>query len=119
MQRGIRDVRLPRVHRVTKNGKVYRWHRHTRVKLPDDLPETHPDFIAAWANAEALGGKAPSRTPAGTIVAEIEAMLATAQFRVSPPPIGMRSAARLMQSETLTPKRRSSACANITFLQIW
>mgnify|MGYP000914023627 CR=1 FL=1 len=81
MRRGLRDVKLPRIHRVTKNGKVYRWHRPTRVKLPDDLPETHPDFIAAWANAEALGGKAPSKTPAGTIAAELEATLATAQFK--------------------------------------
>lgn len=73
------------MHRVSKGGKIYRWHRPTRTKLPDDVPETHPDFIAAWAAAEAMGGKRPSKTPAGTIAAEVEAMLATAHFKAFSP----------------------------------
>lgn len=60
--------------------KVYRWHRPTRTKLPDDIPETHPDFIGAWAAAEALNGKLPSKTAAGTLAAEVEALLASAAY---------------------------------------
>lgn len=75
MRREIRDVKLPRVHRVTKGDKVYRWHRPTRTKLPDGIPETHPDFIAAWASAEAAGTK-PAMPP-GTIAAAVVAMLGT------------------------------------------
>ena len=74
-------MKLPRVHRVSKGGKVYRWHRPTRTKLPDDIPETHPEFIAAWAAAEASAGQRAPRLPAGSIAAEVEAMLASAAFK--------------------------------------
>ena len=81
MRQGIRAVTLPRVHRVTKGGKVYRWHRPTRIKLPDGIPETHPDFIAAWAAAEASVRPSDRKAPGGTISAEIEAVLASKKYR--------------------------------------
>lgn len=74
-------MKLPRVHRVSKGGKVYRWHRPTRTKLPDDIPETHPEFIAAWAAAEASAGQRAPKLPSGSIAAEAEAMLASAAFK--------------------------------------
>lgn len=80
MRQGIQAVRLPRVHRVTKGGKVYRWHRPTRIKLPDDIPETHPDFIAAWAAAESMSAK-PSRAAGGSIAAEIDRLIASSGYR--------------------------------------
>lgn len=72
---------LPRVHRVKKGGKVYRWHRPTRTKLPDDIPESHPDFIAAWAAADAIKGKPQPADPKGTIAAAITMMLGSAHVR--------------------------------------
>ncbi len=53
-------VKLPRVHRLTKGAKVYKWHRITRAPLPSDVPEDHPAFVAAWAAEETK--KAPART---------------------------------------------------------
>ncbi|RAZ81943.1 integrase [Cereibacter johrii] len=45
-------VKLPRVQRIRRGDRVLCYHRPTGTRLPD-LPETHPDFIAAWAKAEA------------------------------------------------------------------
>lgn len=81
MRQGIRAVTLPRVHRVKKGGKVYRWYRPTRIKLPDDIPETHPDFIAAWAEAEASSRPSDRKASGGTIAAEIESLLASKKFK--------------------------------------
>jgi hypothetical protein len=39
MRRGVRDVKLPRVHRV--NGGAQKYHRVTRAKLPTGIPEHH------------------------------------------------------------------------------
>ncbi|WP_154336259.1 tyrosine-type recombinase/integrase [Paracoccus sp. S-4012] len=72
---------LPRVHRVTKGGKVYRWHRPTRTKLPDGLPETHPDFIAAWAAAEAKTGK-PAPAKPGSVAEAVRTLKAGQEWRV-------------------------------------
>lgn len=52
---------LPRVHRVRRGDKVHRYHRVTRAKLPD-LPEEHPDFMAAWLEEERKGAP-PVATP--------------------------------------------------------
>lgn len=81
MRQAVWGVMLPRVHRVRKGGKVYRWHRPTRIKLPDDIPETHPDFIAAWAAAEASTAPAKRKAPEGTIAATINTMLATRKVK--------------------------------------
>jgi integrase len=53
-------VKLPRVHRVMKGGKLYKFHRITRASLPADIPEDHPTFIGAWTAEEAR--KAPDKT---------------------------------------------------------
>lgn len=81
MRQAVRGVMLPRVHRVRKGGKVYRWHRPTRTKLPDDIPETHPDFTAAWAAAEASAPRPVETAPAGTIAATVAAMLGSRKVK--------------------------------------
>lgn len=58
-------VKLPRVQRFMKGGKLHRYHRPTHTRLPD-LPETHPEFIAAWAAAEAQARPKP-KAKAGTV----------------------------------------------------
>ena len=72
MRSSIRDhaVKLPRVHRVNSGGRVYRYHRFTRALLPD-LPETHPDFIAAWV-AEESQTPVRSKSEAGSLAYAIE-----------------------------------------------
>lgn len=59
MRRGARALMLPRVHRVRRGDKLHRYHRLTRARLPD-LPEEHPDFIAAWAEEERKGAPQPA-----------------------------------------------------------
>lgn len=69
-KRGM-GVKLPGIRRVRQDGKTYRYHRATNTRLPDDLPEHHPDFVAAWRAAEDGTSKpAPRITgPAGSIAA--------------------------------------------------
>jgi len=71
-------VQMKNVHRITRGGRVYRYHRKTRAKLPD-LPENHPDFIAAWLSEEQKGGARP-RARTGTIDAACEAFLRSDAF---------------------------------------
>jgi integrase/recombinase XerD len=59
-------VKLPRVHRVARGGRVYRYHRVTRAPLPD-VPEDHPDFLRAWMAEEAKGAPRADGLPAGSI----------------------------------------------------
>jgi integrase len=56
-------VKLPRVKRMRKRGKLYRYHRPTGTPLPSDCPEDHPRFIAAWTAAEAGRTEAPAAGP--------------------------------------------------------
>lgn len=79
-------VKLPRVHRVAKGGRVYRFHRITRAALPNDVPEDHPTFTAAWATeeAKAQAGQRPAarrRGAAGSIAATWAAFKATEGFK--------------------------------------
>lgn len=69
-------VKLPNVDRRRVGGTVYKYHRVTRTKLPCDVPEDHPRFIAAWT-AEQAKTDAPARIdgPAGTIAAAIRGYL--------------------------------------------
>lgn len=62
MRRVVRSerVKLPRVHRVRRRGAVYKYHKITRARLPSDVPEDHPSFIAAWTAEE---GKKPTIGP--------------------------------------------------------
>jgi integrase len=80
MRRGVRDdgVKLPNVHRVTARERVYKFHRVTRAKLPTDIPETDPRFVAAWSAEEA---KAPARATPGTLTATIQAYLKSADHK--------------------------------------
>ena len=63
-------------------GRLYRYHRVTGAKLPSDVPEDAPTFIAAWTAEEAKAGepKRPRGTP-GTISAAIEALIASEKWR--------------------------------------
>ncbi|WP_273524395.1 hypothetical protein [Rhodosalinus sediminis] len=84
MRRDLRNdrVKLPRVNRVRAGGRLYRYHRVTGAKLPSDVPEDAPTFIAAWTAEEAKAGepKRPQGTP-GTISAAIEALIASEKWR--------------------------------------
>ena len=73
-------VMLPRVQRIRKGNRVLCYHRPTRTRLPD-LPEMHPDFIAAWAAAEASAGPARAKAVPGTVDAAVAAALASRRFK--------------------------------------
>jgi len=77
MRRIVRSeqVKLPRVHRVRRNGTLHKYHRVSRVKLPGHLPEDQPDFLAAWIEAEAESAPEPvaARHAAGTLGALCDA----------------------------------------------
>jgi site-specific recombinase XerD len=70
---------MPRVHRVKKGGKVFKYHRITRAPLPSDVPEDHPSFIAAWSAQEK--GQRPPRAVSGTVAAGCADYLASRSFR--------------------------------------
>lgn len=69
-------MNLPRDQRLMKGGKLHCYYRPTRTRLPD-LPETHPEFVAAWAAAEAQARPKP-KAKAGTLD---EAVIKAAQSR--------------------------------------
>lgn len=72
---------MPRVHRVTKNGQVFKYHRVSRVPLPSGRAEDSEEFVAAWQAAEK--GEAPKRTRAvfGSVQAGIELYLENDDFK--------------------------------------
>lgn len=57
MRQPVWGVQLKGVRRQRRGDRVVKYHRATGIRLPD-LPETHPDFVAAWVAAEA-GSKDP------------------------------------------------------------
>lgn len=71
MQRGRRSMggfRLKGLRRVNQDGKRYTYHRATGTRMPD-LPENHPDFVAAYAAAEKRKAvKKPGRPAPGTVL---------------------------------------------------
>lgn len=78
MRQPVWGVQLKGIRRQRRGERVVKYHRATGVRLPD-LPETHPDFIAAWALAEA-GDNDPltraarvSPVASGTLAAAIRA----------------------------------------------
>lgn len=73
-------VMLPRVQRIRRGDRVLCYHRPTGTRLPD-LPETHPEFIAAWARAEATKPDHAPPVPVGTITATIRTLRASAKWR--------------------------------------
>lgn len=59
--RSIRSGKLKGLRRFTQDGTRYVYHRATGTRLPD-LPENHPDFLAAYLAAE---NQRPSVKPLG------------------------------------------------------
>jgi len=74
-------VKLPRVQRIRRGDRVLCYHRPTGTRLPN-LPESHPEFIAAWARAEA-GGATPAAR--GTLAQAIRDLRAGAAWRALSP----------------------------------
>ena len=61
-------VKLKNVHRVTRNGAQYKYHRVTREPLPL-LPEDHPELLRAWAAEESKAPPTAARPEPGTLAA--------------------------------------------------
>lgn len=82
MRRRIRkgEFMMPRVHRVTKNGRVFKYHRITRAPLPSDIPEDSPAFIDAWRAQEAGQPRQRRKALQGTVEAGCQAYLASRSF---------------------------------------
>lgn len=74
-------VKLPRVHRVTRRGKTYKYHRRTRVELPNNIPEDHSEFIASWTAEEVKKKLTTTKALQGGIAAACEAYLASGAYR--------------------------------------
>lgn len=85
-RRGV-AVKLRGIRRVRQDGKVYRYHRASGTRLPDDLPEDHPEFIAAWQAAETGASSGPNRIegPPGTIAAAWLSYAASPRYRALAP----------------------------------
>lgn len=75
---------LPRVQRIKRGDRVLCYHRPTGTRLPD-LPETHPDFVAAWAKAEA--GKPDHAPPVadGSLAKAIRSLKASKRWKALSP----------------------------------
>jgi integrase/recombinase XerD len=69
---------LPRVQRIRKDGAIrYRYHRVTGARLPD-LPEDHPEFMAAWLAEEGRAAPPSAGAPkSGTVAHAIDAYLSS------------------------------------------
>lgn len=74
-------VKLPRVHRIRKGGKVYKYHKITRAKLPNDVPEDDPSFIEVWTAEEAKKPHERQRAPSGSIADGVARYLRSAQYK--------------------------------------
>ncbi len=71
MRRGGSSMgrKLKGLRRVRQDGKMYIYHRATKIRLPD-LPENDPAFLIAYLDAEQNGPKHDRRKPAaGTMAA--------------------------------------------------
>ncbi|MGZ9812311.1 tyrosine-type recombinase/integrase [Pseudoroseicyclus sp. H15] len=81
MRRSLREsFMMPRVHRVRKGGKVFKYHRVSRAPLPNDIPEDHPDFVAAWQAEEGKRPPVTARAKPGTVHAGCTAYLASRDY---------------------------------------
>lgn len=70
---------LPRVQRIRRGDRVLCYHRPTGTRLPE-LPEDHPEFIAAWAQAEAKKRDFAPPAAAGTLTAVIRRLRASKRW---------------------------------------
>lgn len=87
MRRSVWGAALKGIRRQRRGDKVIRYHRATGIRLPDDIPETHPDFIDAWAKCEALAPKLPkgARVPADTIEGICQSLKRSAAWKAVSP----------------------------------
>ncbi|AGT09110.1 tyrosine-type recombinase/integrase [Paracoccus aminophilus] len=67
-------MRLKGVRRQKRGDRVVKYHRATGVRLPD-LPELHPDFIAAWALAQSQIGSIQAKAIRGVNLGSIAAVV--------------------------------------------
>jgi integrase len=68
--------------RYRVNGINYVYHRSTGIRLPGDIPEDHPAFIAAYAEAlERADGKRSQRVSSGSVEDVVRRYLASAEFK--------------------------------------
>lgn len=84
MRQGFWVVKLKGIRRQKRGERMIRYHRATGIRLPDDIPETHPDFIAAWARAEAQvasGLPVRARAPEGSVTAVVHALRLSARYK--------------------------------------
>lgn len=77
--RAAAQVTLPRVQRIRRGDRVLCYHRPTGTRLPD-LPETHPEFITAWAKAEASRPPSRADAPTGTLAKCVHALRASKRW---------------------------------------
>ena len=73
-------MKLPRVQRIKRGDRVLCYHRPTGTRLPD-LPETHPDFTAAWAKAEASKPDHAPKVGSGSMARAIRDLLASKKWK--------------------------------------
>lgn len=70
MRGSKQSIRLKGLKRYSNAGKSYCYHRTTGIALPSHLPENHPEFIAAYIEAEKVGKSAkPRKNGPGSIEA--------------------------------------------------
>ena len=77
MRQGVRAVQLRGIRRQKRGDRVVRYHRATGIRLPDDIPETHPDFVDAWARAEARSKDPVERATRGARSGSVAAVVNT------------------------------------------
>ena len=80
MRRDFRGRQMKNVRRQRRGQIVYKYHRKTGARLPDHLPEDHPDFVAAWLQEEQ--GQAPrvSTGQPGSLAACVGLFLRSSRF---------------------------------------
>ncbi|MEM8793794.1 MAG: hypothetical protein AAGE80_19435, partial [Pseudomonadota bacterium] len=78
MRRGVRLKGV--IYRQNANGSMRIYHRKTMTRLPD-LPENHPDFVAASAKAEGSKPKRSALDRQGTLGALVTSYMSSRRYR--------------------------------------
>lgn len=89
MRQAVWGGKLKGIRRQRRGDRIVRYHRATGIRLPD-LPETHPEFIDAWARAEAKKTpmeEAQRKRPvvAGSLAAAVRDLLHSQWFKGKSP----------------------------------
>ncbi|MFE3837313.1 tyrosine-type recombinase/integrase [Pseudogemmobacter sonorensis] len=71
---------LPNVQRIRRGDRLLCYHRPTGIRLPD-LPETHPEFVAAWARAESTKPDHAFKLAPGTIAQAVRNLRASTRWK--------------------------------------